>query len=72
MILPTKHVPLDKSALGAAAIVLRDLTEGATVSEVWDAASASGVATFDQFVAALDLLFLVGVVAHRDGRVARL
>jgi hypothetical protein len=70
VILPTKHLPLDKSALGSAAILLLRLTGAPTVSELWERVAVfDDTATFDQFVMALDLLFIVGVVAHRDGRV---
>ena len=71
MLLPTKHLPLDKSALGAAAIVLRSFSGSPTVSELWERVSGHGIATFDQFVMALDLLFVVGAVEHRDGRLSR-
>jgi hypothetical protein len=71
LILPSKHAPLDKSILGIAAIVLRDLSGDLTVSQAWDAAASRGVATFDQFVTALDLLFVLNVVDHRDGRLVR-
>lgn len=70
MILPTKHLPLDKAALGAGAIVLRNLTEPRTVSELWERASSSGISTFDQFVMALDLLYALGAVAQHEGRLA--
>lgn len=71
MLLPTKHLPLDKSALGGSAIVLREFEDGMTVSQAWEAVRASGIATFDQYVAALDLLFLVGVLDHKNGKLVR-
>lgn len=71
MLLPAKHLPLNRAVIGSAAIVLREFEDRSTVSEVWEAASASGVATFDQYVAALDLLFLLGVVEHRNGMLVR-
>jgi hypothetical protein len=68
MILPTKHLTLDKSALGSAAIVLRGFSEGSTVSELWERVSREGISTFDQFVMGLTLLYALGVVDHRNGR----
>ena len=68
MLLPTKHRPIDKSAVGLAAIVLRSFTGRPTVSELWERAARGGVSTFDQYVMALDLLFLLGIVEYRDGR----
>jgi hypothetical protein len=71
MLLPTKHLPLDRSVLGAAAIVLREFGEDPTVSELWDSVLAAGVPTFDLYVSALDLLFLLGLLDHTDGRLIR-
>ena len=71
MILPTKHLPLDKSALGSAAILLQHMHDKPTVSELWERVSGRGISAFDQFVVALDLLFIVGVVDHRNGRLVR-
>jgi hypothetical protein len=71
MILPSKHAPLDKSTLGIAALILRDFTEAATVSQAWEQASRAGVATFDQFVSALDFLYLLNVIHYRNGRLVR-
>jgi hypothetical protein len=68
MILPTKHLPLDKSAIGSAAILLRSFAAGLTVSELWERASSDGIATFDQFVMGLTLLYALGIVDHRNGR----
>jgi hypothetical protein len=68
MILPTKHLPLDKSAIGSAAILLRRFAAGLTVSELWERVSSDGIATFDQFVMGLTLLYALGIVDHRNGR----
>lgn len=68
MILPTKHLPLDKSAIGSAAILLRSFAAGLTVSELWERVSSDGIATFDQFVMGLTLLYALGIVDHRNGR----
>jgi hypothetical protein len=70
MILPTKHLPLDKSAIGASAVVLRNLTEPRTVSELWEEVSKAGISTFDQFVMALDLLYTLGALDQLEGRLA--
>jgi hypothetical protein len=70
MILPTKHLTLDKSAIGSAAIVLRGFSDGSTVSELWERVSSEGISTFDQFVMGLTLLYALGVVDHREGRLS--
>lgn len=68
MILPTKHLPLDRSTMGIGAMLLKNLREPRTVSELWELASHGDVQTFDQFVEGLDLLYLLGAVDHVDGR----
>lgn len=71
MILPTKHIPLDKSAIGAAALVLRALTGPLTVSELWEKVSVTGIDTFDQYIMGLTFLNVLDVVDLQDGRLVR-
>jgi hypothetical protein len=71
MILPAKHLSLDKSAIGSAALLLRDFAGTPTVSELWDAVSDRGIATFDQFMMGLTFLYLLGAIDHREGRLVR-
>ena len=72
MILPTKHLPLEKSALGTAAVVLGLVGTRSTVSEAWERASADGIVeTFDQLVAGIDLLYLMGILDYADGWLVR-
>ena len=77
MILPTKHLSIDRSLLGVGADVLSLLEEPKTVSRLWGdlqerrAQSAAGRVTFDWFVLSLDLLHAVGAVENARGRLAR-
>ncbi len=72
MILPTKHVPLERSALGTAALLLPMLGTQPTVSELWEISVVQEtVGTFDQLVLGLDLLYVVGLVKYQDGRLVR-
>lgn len=71
MILPTKHIPIDKSAIGSAALVLRALTSPLTVSELWEKVSQSGISTFDQYVMGLTFLNVLGIIDLQEGRVVR-
>jgi hypothetical protein len=72
MILPTKHVPLDRSALGTAALSLSALSTPRTVSELWEIPAVQDtVGTFDQLVLGLDLLYTVGLIQYKDGRLVR-
>lgn len=78
MILPTKHLSQDRSLLYVGAEILRLVNEPKTVSRLWhelqSARSAqSGLAplTYDWFVLALDLLFLMKAVSIERGRIEK-
>lgn len=72
MILPTKHVPVERSLLGTASTLLRLLAADRTVSSLWESARGLGnVRSFDRFVLALDLLFVLGAVSYHDGNLRR-
>lgn len=72
MILPTKHLPLEKSALGSGALILRALSRPLTVSELWHRTRGTqGVATFDQLVLGLDFLYALSAIDIADGRIVR-
>jgi len=65
MILPTKHLPSDRSLIGIGGDVLALLDEPKTVSRLWDELRESRkrrrkhAVTFDRFVLALDFLFTI-------------
>lgn len=76
MILPTKHIRPDRALLAVGADVLGCLREPMTVSRLWDeirtARSDRTVAapiSYDWFVLALDLLFIVKAVHFDRGLV---
>jgi hypothetical protein len=72
MMLPTKHLPLEKSALGVAVIVSRYLPPRTTISELWDRLAADPLITsFDQLVLGLDVLNLMGLVNYDGGWLVR-
>jgi hypothetical protein len=69
LILPTKHLSPGQSLIGAAAQLLGHLVSPRTVNQLWEAVrSDESVGTFDRFVLALDLLFLMGAVEFAAGR----
>ena len=71
-ILPTKHTPVSRSLLGVGAVLLRLLREPATVSRLWEAArDEPAVGSYQRFLLGLDLLFLLGAVELRAGRLRR-
>lgn len=73
MILPTKHIPAEHTLLGVGAVVLGNMTEASTVSAVWHRVRKhAAVGTFDRYVLALDLLYVLGMVEIReDGLLVR-
>lgn len=76
MILPTKHIPPDRSLIGVGAEVLTLLANPMTVSRLWDelrarrVAESQAVVDYKWFVLALDLLFIIGAV-ELDQRLLR-
>ena len=78
MILPTKHLRPERSLLAISGEVLSVLDEPKTVSRIWEEFSKSrsrerdrAPVSYDWFVLSLDLLFILGAVGFRAGRVER-
>jgi hypothetical protein len=70
MILPTKHLTPGQSLLGAAAQALSHLDGPKTVSQLWEILRDDpSVVSFDRFVLALDLLFMMSAIQIADGRI---
>lgn len=78
MILPTKHVRTDRALIGVGAEILRELSQTATVSQLWNDlrsrrsidASAPSI-DYQWFILALDLLYIIGAVDLQFGLVSR-
>ena len=72
MILPTKHISAKHSLLGVGGLIVNAMGQGKTVSALWDRVRGDqNVRTFQRFVLALDLLYLMGVVEYSEGLVRR-
>jgi hypothetical protein len=68
LILPTKHIPPQRSLVGVGALVLRHLERPQTVTNLWDRVRRDHDApTFERFVLALDLLYAIGAVGLNEG-----
>ena len=74
MILPTKHIRPDRALFAVGADVLGCLREPMTVSRLWDEIrsaradrTVSAPISYDWFVLALDLLFMVKAVQFVRG-----
>ena len=78
MILPTKHLSEERSILRIGAEILLILRQGSTVSRLWEDYQKYRLeqlrtkpVTYDWFVLALDLLFMLGAIAFSDGRLMK-
>jgi hypothetical protein len=78
MILPTKHIRSDRALLAVGADLLGCLREPKTVSRLWDEIrtargdrAVSAPISYDWFVLALDLLFIVKAVQFDRGLVQK-
>lgn len=80
LILPTKKLRIENSLIYIGGIVLSLVNEPKTVSRVWEEFQRHRVTelhqemcdvSFDWFVLALDLLFLIGALEHRAGRLVK-
>ena len=75
MILPSKHLSQDRALLTVGARILQKLSHPKTVSALWEEFSRKSETTrdatlttsYDGFVLALDLLFLIGAIELREG-----
>ena len=79
MILPSKHLSQDRALLTVGARILQKLSQPKTVSALWEELPRKTEKTrnsalplsYDGFVLALDLLFLIGTVELQEGLLSR-
>ncbi len=79
MILPSKHLSQDRALLTVGARVLQHLRQEKTVSALWEEllrrsegkSNSTTVLSYDEFVLALDLLFLIDTIEIEGGLLAR-
>ena len=72
MILPTKHVTLDKSLIGAGAIILPLLKEPRTTTSLWEEVKkAPQIGSYGRFVLILDFLYSINTIDIVEGLLVR-
>ena len=76
MILPTKHLPTNRSLLGIGAEVLHLLDRPKAVTRLWtDIQAYRGESAsrlpFDWFILSLNLLYSIGAIQMNRGRLSR-
>lgn len=72
MIRPTKHIPPDQTLLGVGGRIYSVLSQPTTVSGLWDSVRHDKtVGTFERFILALTMLYILRVVQFKGGLVSR-
>lgn len=78
MILPTKHLNEERSILRIGAEILLLLGNEVTISRLWSDFQNYRLeelevkpVTYDWFILALDLLFMLGVIEFGEGKITR-
>lgn len=72
MILPNKFVKPSDSIVGISSSIISTLDKPITVSSLWEKTKAQGnINTYNKFVSALDLLFILGVITLDKGLIRR-
>ena len=72
MILPTKHISPSRSLIGVGAVLLDQLERPITVTALWDKVRGlPEITTFQRFILALDLLYMMDAVNWSDGLLRR-
>lgn len=73
MILPNKYLREDEALLGLGAKILALLDCDAPLSELWEQTKAKeNVGSYERFVLALDMLYLLGLIIFEDSKIKRI
>lgn len=71
-LLPDKQLHIEDSLIGKSARVLALLDHSVSINDLWERCREHEfVRSFEHFIHALDLLFLLGAVEYRNGLVER-
>ncbi len=72
MILPTKHISESQALVGIGAVLIDALNRPLTVTGLWEKVrDLHVVGTFERFVLALDMLFILGLVNLSEGLIEK-
>ena len=73
MILPNKYLREDEALLGLGTKILALLNQDTPLSELWEVTKVKeNVGSYERFVLALDMLFLLGLIIFEDNRIKRI
>lgn len=72
MILPTKHVNLQHSIIGAGATLLQHLQSPQTVTALWERVrTIPELGAYWRFILSLDFLFTIGAIDFANGLIMK-
>lgn len=72
MILPDKHLSVERSLIALGAVVLEQLRQPRSVSALWEVVRETpGFATFHHFTLAVSFLYTIGAVEFTDDLLTR-
>ncbi|WP_459556049.1 ABC-three component system middle component 6 [Lacunimicrobium album] len=76
MILPTKHLPIDRSLIAVGADIIQLLDEPKSVSRIWldlqeHESNQELRLSFDWFTLALVMLYSIGAIEQKGNRLCR-
>ena len=73
MILPNKYLREDEALLGLGGKILALLNQEMPLSELWEETkNKENIGSFERFILALDLLYLLGLVVFDENRIKRI
>ena len=71
-ILPTRYVELKDTLLYSGAVLLNELSNPKSVSKLWqDTKESDCIYNFRHFVAALDMLYIMGLVDLKNEKIVK-
>lgn len=72
MIMPSKYLREDEALLGVSATILHLVENSESLSSLWESAKKINmIGTFERFILALDLLYLLGLVELHGSEIMR-
>ena len=72
MILPSKHLSIRDSLLGAGTVIIRELKTPKTVSRLWEKLRDDpAIGSYHRFTLILDFLFSINAIKLEDNLVCR-
>lgn len=73
MILPNKYLREDEALLGLGGKILVSLKQDMPISDLWEETKTKeNIGSFERFVLALDMLYLLGLIIFDDNKIRRI